>query len=229
MNAQVLPINRIICTLFIISVVSCSNEYEDLTIFLNKGKNVTPIEYGWHYEEIGMIGDGGLYAEMVRNRGLEEANPPRGLKVKDGLYVDIPNPKGNPRKKVYTIDPLIGWSLLNTDSSDILMSCVNNNPLNTYNPHSLEISVKKNMAKITTCFGVVNTGFFGMNLEKGIKYNLSFSIRTEGFIGPLEILLIDGSGKAVSENVQINDAGSDWMEYAFSFIAKKTTRNGQLL
>ena len=33
-------------------------------------KPVSPVIYGWHYEEIGMIGDGGLYAEMIRNRNF---------------------------------------------------------------------------------------------------------------------------------------------------------------
>ena len=37
-------------------------------------KPVSPVIYGWHYEEIGMIGDGGLYAEMIRNRNFSETS-----------------------------------------------------------------------------------------------------------------------------------------------------------
>ena len=49
-----------------------------VTISTAKAKKVSRMIYGWHYEEIGNIGDGGLYAEMVRNRGFEEANLPGG-------------------------------------------------------------------------------------------------------------------------------------------------------
>ena len=47
-----------------------------VTVNTKKAKKVQRVEYGWHYEEIGMIGDGGLYAELVRNRNFEEANLP---------------------------------------------------------------------------------------------------------------------------------------------------------
>ena len=40
-----------------------------VTISTSKAKKVSRMIYGWHYEEIGNIGDGGLYAEMVRARG----------------------------------------------------------------------------------------------------------------------------------------------------------------
>ena len=55
-----------------------------VTVKISKAKDVSRVLYGWHYEEIGMIGDGGLYAEMVRNRNFEEANPPEGLVIENG-------------------------------------------------------------------------------------------------------------------------------------------------
>ena len=82
-----------------------------VTVNTKKAKKVQRVEYGWHYEEIGMIGDGGLYAELVRNRNFEEANLPEGLIIKDGMYADMPNPK-QPIKQIYQIDPLVGWLTL---------------------------------------------------------------------------------------------------------------------
>ena len=49
-------------------------------------KDVSPVRYGFHYEEIGKMGEGALHAELVRNRSFEEANPPQGLSVWNGLY-----------------------------------------------------------------------------------------------------------------------------------------------
>lgn len=54
-----------------------------VTVKTSKAKSVSRVLYGWHYEEIGMIGDGGLYAEMVRNRNFEEANLPEGLVIEN--------------------------------------------------------------------------------------------------------------------------------------------------
>ena len=56
-------------------------------------KDVSPVRYGFHYEEIGMMGEGALHAELVRNRSFEEANPPQGLSVRNGLYENIPAPR----------------------------------------------------------------------------------------------------------------------------------------
>lgn len=66
---------------------------------------------GFHYEEIGMIGEGALHAELVRNRSFEEATPPADLAVKNGLYQNVPNPRGK-NKDVFHVDPLIGWNTL---------------------------------------------------------------------------------------------------------------------
>ena len=40
--------------------------------FKNRGQLVTDDHYGIFYEEINHAGDGGLYAELVRNRSFEE-------------------------------------------------------------------------------------------------------------------------------------------------------------
>lgn len=78
---------------------------DKVSVDTKKAKKVQRVEYGWHYEEIGMIGDGGLYAELVRNRNFEEANMPEGLVIKNGMYQDMPNPK-QPIKQIYQIDLL---------------------------------------------------------------------------------------------------------------------------
>ena len=47
-----------------------------LHIDKQKTRKVSRVQYGFHYEEIGMIGEGALHAELVRNRSFEEATPP---------------------------------------------------------------------------------------------------------------------------------------------------------
>ena len=49
-----------------------------------KGAVVSPNLYGIFFEEISHAGDGGLYAELVQNRGFEEHVLPSGMTFKDG-------------------------------------------------------------------------------------------------------------------------------------------------
>lgn len=213
--------------ILVISIMgSCNQPRDRIVIDLNHGSEVSPIVYGWHYEEIGMIGEGGLYAEMVRNRGLEEANPPRGLEVKDGVYANVPDPE-NPRKKVYEMDPLTGWSLFPQEHSGMALSRVDTHPFNPFNPHSLQIDIQE--VREIPDGGVVNAGFFGMYFRQGNTYDLSFFVRADDFDGPLEVLIIDSLGTKLSEPVRLDDLNGDWKEYAVSFTANATTDHGRLL
>ena len=49
-----------------------------------KGAVVSPNLYGIFFEEISHAGDGGLYAELVQNRGFEEHVLPSGMTYKNG-------------------------------------------------------------------------------------------------------------------------------------------------
>ncbi len=88
-----------------------NNTYDGvLRIDKQKTTKVSPVKYGFHYEEIGMMGEGALHAELIRNRSFEEATPPADLAVKNELYQDVPNPRGGKNKEVFHVDPLIGWT-----------------------------------------------------------------------------------------------------------------------
>lgn len=45
----------------------------------SKGHDINPNMYGIFFEEINHSGDGGLYAELLQNRGFEEQTPPGGI------------------------------------------------------------------------------------------------------------------------------------------------------
>lgn len=64
-----------------------------------QGTPISPILYGIFFEEINHAGDGGLYAELVRNRSFEDADTPDAWTlVGDGarIAVDTASPL-NPR------------------------------------------------------------------------------------------------------------------------------------
>ncbi len=191
-----------------------------------KSKKVTPIEYGWHYEEIGMLGEGGLYAEMVRNGALEEADMPRGLTVEGDTYAGIPNAGDKEMKRVYNMDPLIGWAKFPENNKDIELKVVDTNPLNEFNPHSLQIESKG--AGVEATSGAVNKGYFGMYFKQGNRYKLAFYSRAEAFGGSLKVFLCDSTGEKVSDVYEVHQLTSNWQKYSFSLEANASTKRGML-
>src|SRR5678815_306830 len=50
------------------------------------GARINPRMYGIFLEEINHGIDGGLYGELIRNRGFEDARPPEGYEFKNGRW-----------------------------------------------------------------------------------------------------------------------------------------------
>src|SRR5579864_6151057 len=51
------------------------------------GPRLNPRMYGIFLEEINHGVDGGLYAELIRNRGFEDAKPPEGFTYRNGRWM----------------------------------------------------------------------------------------------------------------------------------------------
>lgn len=200
--------------------LSATNAVE-INVALNHSKKVTPVKYGFHYEEIGMIGDGGLNAEMIRNRGLEEAMRPKGLTIMDGQYLNVPDPKPVRNKYVPEIDPLIGWVSLPVSGSNLRLTRTLENPLNEENPHSLFVRILKddnNTEKGT----VYNEGYYGMSFVSGSTYKLSFYWFNKDLDGKLTFALADTHGSPISEKKDFVSHHTGWTKYEIELTADKT-------
>src|SRR5579864_7334438 len=148
----------VIFTSLAISGVSsrCIAEGATLSIALDKpGHPISPTLYGIFFEDINCSADGGLYAELIRNRNFEDSDTPEH------------------------------WETLG--SGDVALSIDTSQPVSARNPHSLKVEVKRSG---TERAGVVNSGFWGIALNSGEKYELSFFARGHGgFSGPLMVSL----------------------------------------
>ena len=139
--------------------------YGILHIDKSRTEKVSPVRYGLHYEEIGMMGEGALHAELVRNRSFEEANPPEGLSVRNGLYENIPAPKA-PAHEVFECDPLAGWTTLPLSWSPIYISRTQEYGMNEKNRWSMSVHVTPEIKDCPEAM-IVNRGYFGMDLRPG--------------------------------------------------------------
>lgn len=162
------------------------------------GAKVSPTLHGAFFEEISHGGEGGLYAELIQNRGFEDSQVPLGDTIKDGKLIP-------PRTPHYSIDNGKGvsdwwmpwtvksdfpaWSAVNSD--DVQLSLTDKNPLNSATPHSLQIEIKNDGA----IAGVQNEGFWGINIQKGETYLLKFYVYTDGnYDGNAQASLVSKNG-----------------------------------
>lgn len=206
-----------------LSAAASSADYA-VTVNTRNAKAVTPVTYGFHYEEIGMIGEGGLYAELVRNRGFEEANLPKGF-IFEGEFKTKPS---GLNKKMYLEDPLIGWITTPLTCSNIRLDRTVQNPLNDKNPHSMAVTVVDIYGDQFKGSAIHNTGFYGMNFKKGVPLNLSLYMLPLRYKGDLLVRLSDAEGNPLSQSVRISPDSKEWKKYEAVLVPDADEPRGML-
>jgi len=183
-----------------------------ITIDASKpGHKVSPSLYGIFLEEINNAVEGGLYAELIQNRGFEDSQLPPACTLQGDKLIP-------PRTPHYWIQPRISdWTMPWPDRGQwpawspvgsVKLKLVDDKPLNKATPHSLQITIESQGA------GVANEGFWGMNIVKGENYRLRFHARSaDGFLGPFTALLEGSDGRTLAKSIVNDIPGADWKEY----------------
>ncbi len=81
-----------LCALVLTAGTPCGVEAASITVQADQpGIKVSPMLYGIFFEEINCAGDGGLYAELVRNRSFEDSDKPLfwELETKNGAQGEM--------------------------------------------------------------------------------------------------------------------------------------------
>lgn len=133
----------------------------------NHPRKVSPVVYGWHYEEIGLIGDGGLYAEMIRNRNFTQGGPAPGMAIENGRYRDIPRNDLPGRRPEPPCD-LEGWSAV---GKGISLRRIQTDA----QPRRFAMRMTCS-ATDSSLQGAANAGFLGIRIEQGRKYRLTLHL-----------------------------------------------------
>lgn len=212
--------------LLLLSILSLNiEEGEDvITIDLSQEEAEIPSSlYGIFFEEITHSGDGGLYAEMIRNRGFEDGNLPSGTMLKDGHAVAKPlhcysNDSIN-HFKIAWHDSLYleGWEVkCDGRTATSLHKITDQKPLNRATPHSLFLNLDKAQSDVW----VINSGYWGIAVTKGEKYNFQFYLYSTDLSGcVVKVALIDSKDQIVSSrNIRI-DKDNSWQHYEGTFTA----------
>ncbi|MDI9863307.1 alpha-L-arabinofuranosidase C-terminal domain-containing protein [Flectobacillus sp. DC10W] len=162
---------------------------------------VSPTMWGIFFEDINMGADGGIYAELVKNRSFEFFKPLMGWKITS------PN-------------TLQGFYL----GSEITI--VNQPEKASTNPRYLHVNLMNPNAK---SLGISNEGFRGMGIKKGLRYDFSVFYRQKTAHTVLVIELVSSSGQVLGQTkISPNDTSNEWRKLETSFTANETDAKAKL-
>lgn len=170
-----------------------------LNINLNRpGIHVSPTLWGIFFEEINYAGEGGLYAELVKNSTFKWL--------------------GNNRPK--------GWRLQVAPGAGAGLFEDLSHPLNKANPAAARVDVYRPSKPGQT--QLVNGGYWGMNFKKGASYKLTFvARRSPGMSGRVRVALLGKNGKHLAV-ATVSGIGRHWKEFSAKFKSAGGDPHGKL-
>jgi len=156
--------------------------------------------YGIFFEDLNHAADGGLYAELIKNRAFE-FDP-----VDNASYTH-----------------LTGWELIGTDE-EIHAKVLTGDPVSEKNPHYLVLDVHK----AGSGAGIQNEGFHhGITFCAGAGYDFScWAKREQDLEEPIVISLRDNAGEILAEEKIYLTA--KWEKYELALTARKDAVDGRL-
>ena len=144
-------------------------------------KSISDLLIGIFYEDINYAADGGLYAELVQNRGFEYS---------------LSDKEGNDK----TWNNRYAWSSTHMDAFHIDSL----SPIHPNNPHYAVLEIEHNGVAL------INDGFNGIPVKAGEKYDLSLFARSpEKKRGPVKVRLTGKNGEIYGETTT-GRIGNKW-------------------
>ncbi len=165
-----------------------------------RGPKISPTHYGIFFEDINHAADGGIYAELIRNRSFED---------------------GEGYGKPATTE---AWSTYASSGSAIDMRLIQPSKkvklLNAAQGNALELTVAAT-PQAPVC--LVNEGFWGINAVQGRSYKLSFWAKGS-YKGTVKATLCSKDGAAVYAETVVGGFAADisnkqWTKYTATLTA----------
>jgi alpha-L-arabinofuranosidase len=157
-----------------------------------KGK-VSPMLYGLMTEEINYSYDGGLYAELLRNRAF------------------LDNRRGQP----------FHWFLYEAGNSDAAMEIDSSGGPTAAMRQSLALTIRS--ATRAEQAGISNEGYWGIPVRPNMEYKGSFYAKTsDASVGPITASLINNDTAKVLASTAIPALTSEWKQYTFTLHSDST-------
>jgi alpha-L-arabinofuranosidase len=195
-----------------------------------KGPQINPRMYGIFLENLNHALDGGLYAELIQNRGFEDAKPPEGYIYQDGHWVDSLGERAYDagfERFGYFTNGLPFWSLVKDGGAEGSMNLDMSDPLTPESPRSCRLEIG---AVPSGRVGIANRGFWGISVMPGEKFKLSFWARcADGFKGNLAATLEDEAGVPCSLPASVKGVSAKWKQFQVTLTGQKDNPNARFV
>ncbi|MBN1172582.1 MAG: carbohydrate binding domain-containing protein [Micromonosporaceae bacterium] len=171
-----------------------------------RGATISDSMYGVFFEDINFAADGGLYAELVRNRSFE--------------FLPADNTS-------YT--GMTGWTTAASEHGAGTATTVDDDArLNERNRTYLQLELS---SAADAWYGVGNAGYnSGIALRAGEHYDFSMWARTTASGGtPLAVAVETATGGVLAAPLSLTVRTDSWTKYTGTLTAKQTTDAGRLL
>jgi alpha-L-arabinofuranosidase len=180
------------------TIILTDNVETDNVIKVNvnePGIRISPTLYGAFFEDINSAADGGIYAELIKNRSFEFASN------------------------------LDGWSTVKKGKGEGNVTVERTSSLNENNLHYVRIKVEQPGEGV----GVANTGYGGIAVIKGKKYNFSIYARSiTNDINKLYITIEDSNGNIYGE-AHIDGISKEWKNFNAVILVNETNERARLV
>jgi len=190
------------------------------------GPRTNPRMYGIFLEEINHGIDGGLYSELVRNRGFEDSRPPEGFEPAGKRFVNSADFDSGFDEFGYSTDQINFWQVWPDSDSAGTASLQREGGVSEASGYCVKLTANDPASK---GFGLANDGFFGIGVHEGESYEFSSYAKGEDYGGVLIAKLLGPGGKAISNELEFGAIGDDWQRRSGKLVATSTTSKARLV
>jgi len=190
---------------------------------------IAPTMYGVFFEDINRSADGGMYAELIFNRGFEENNLPSTFTYRDGRAWAVPghiysNPSEERQWSIpWDIDNTHpGWTI-EDNGCEYTLSVEDTDHLGVRDSKVMKI----NIAKIGKPLKVVNSGFFGLHVKAGDKYNAKMYVKaSKGYKGSIVAQIRNSEGRVLASKKFALNGNGKWNCFKGALVPDETVSDG---
>lgn len=194
-----------------------------------KGAAVASSMYGVFFEEINHAGDGGLYAELVRNRSFEDMKLPPKYMTKEGKLIAKPvkhhlTGKTDTMALEWDDKAVPGWHLATGVSALAKISLTQEAPKFSSAPTNLKVEIQKGDS-----VRLINEGYWGMSIKAEELYMLRTIIRSTNYTGKIVAKLLSCQNKELAAKELEISRDNTWKDQTSLLCAHGTDKAARLV
>lgn len=168
-----------------------------------QGKAISPDLFGVFFEDLSYAADGGLYAELIQNRSFEYSASDR----RDW-------------------NPLTAWEYTTQGFAYGTISVETAHPINSNNPHYILLNVEDAGRE---GMGLTNSGYDGITLKAGEKYNFSVYIHQLSANAVPMLVQLRGKKDVVYGSATFSTQAGGWQKYTAVITAEQAADSAKLV